>query len=174
MKSHLTSEVVTSRLRSMSNSKTTGVSVEIPNLTDPTDFLNGQIATLQGQADQLRPAVEAFNTLEGMISNLIAVRDGKPQGDTNTNRAGRGDRPEQFLAVLAEAGTEGIKIADAARQMGMSGPNYLYRIAPELVEAGQVRKVEDRYFLNAEPVTEGDESDTSDEGDSDTGDNAGE
>jgi hypothetical protein len=156
----------------MSN-QTTGVSVEIPNLTDPTDFLNGQIATLQGQADQLRPAVEAFDTLTGMIANLIAVRDGKPQGDTNTNRAGRGDRPEQFLTVLREAGDEGVKIADAARAMGMSGPNYLYRIAPELVEAGKIRKVEDRYFLITEPVTEGDESGT-DEGDSDTGDNAGE
>lgn len=163
----MTSQVVTSKLRNMSNSKSTDtpqtLSVEIPNLADPAEFLNGQIATLQAQVDQLRPAVDAFNTLEGMISNLVAVRDGKSTSNTTSgNRAGRGDRPDQFLAVLAEAGDAGIKIADAARQMGMSGPNYLYRIAPELVEAGAVRKVEDRYFLNASPV---EDTETSTEGD---------
>lgn len=153
----------------MSNrtSSTPTVSVTIPEIADPNEVFNEQIATLEAQRDALVPAVEAFNTLEGMIARLVAVRDGKTP--SNGNRAGRGDRPEQFLTVLAEAGDAGIKIADAARAMGMSGPNYLYRIAPELVEEGKIRKVEDRYFLNTEPVTATDEPDSDTDADTDNG-----
>jgi hypothetical protein len=130
----------------MANTPATPTPVTVPDLTDfdPSAVLTAQITELETKRDELAPVVEAFNTIEGMIARLIEARDGKPV--KNSDRADRGARPDQFLAVVAEAGDKGIKIADAARAMGMSGPNYLYRIAPELVAEGKVRKDGDKYF----------------------------
>lgn len=121
-------------------------SVTIPTLSDPSEILTAQIAEAEKNMESLRPAVEAFKQWEQFAASLTAVRDGKPASGSS-NRAGRGDRPEQFLALLGEAGDEGLTIAEAARQMGMSGPNYLYRIVPELVEEGKVVKNDKTYVL---------------------------
>lgn len=152
----------------MSNrTSTPTVSVTIPEIADPNEVFNQQITTLEAQRDALAPAVEAFNTLEGMIARLVAARDGKTVTAGNGNRAGRGDRPEQFLELLREAGDKGVIIAQAARDMGMSGPNYLYRIVPELIEAGLVRKDDDskRYFIAATATEDAPEGDVTPEGD---------
>jgi hypothetical protein len=122
-----------------------------PPLPDPAAFLNEQIAVAEEQMETLRPQIDAFHAWERYAQQLIDVRDGKLTRATTTrrpteHRAGRGDRPKQFLRVVADAGSEGIAVKAAADQMDM-GPNYLYRLAPALEARGLIEKVGRHYRL---------------------------
>jgi hypothetical protein len=52
-------------------------------------------------------------------------------------RKGQPSRSDQFLEILRA--NPGIKISDAAKQMGL-GPNYLYRVRNDLLKAGKIKK----------------------------------
>lgn len=127
-------------------------SITVPTLGDPSELLTAQITIAEENMEKLRPAVEAFRTWEQFAQTLIAARDGSPAPTSNGSRAGRGDRPQKFLAFLAEAGDKGLTISEAAKLMDLNSPNYLYRIVPPLVDAGAVRKDDKRYFSVATPV----------------------
>lgn len=138
------------------NGNGAATTIAIPELPDPASLLDAQIAQAQANMDALKPAVDAFRAWEQFAGQLLDVKEGKVRRATpqhtrrstasSGTRAGRGNRPQEFLTVVREAGDEGITVTEAAEKMGM-GPNYLYRIAPEMQEAGQVRKEGKRYYI---------------------------
>lgn len=125
----------------------TGTPSEVENL------LAGTREQLQSQLDDLRPAHEQFIRVQTILANFDAISSGTPVRGSRTvsngDRASRGERPEQFLAFVAEAGENGITVAEVAQKMGMDNPNYLYRLARELTEAGKVRKTDDKKYVIA-------------------------
>lgn len=146
------------------NGNGAATTIAIPELPDPASLLDAQIAQAQANMDALKPAVDAFRAWEQFAGQLLDVKEGKvrratPQHTRRTTtstgtRAGRGNRPQEFLNVVKEAGDEGVTVTEAAAQMGM-GPNYLYRIAPDMEATGQVKKVNKRYVWVSDTPTEG-------------------
>lgn len=124
----------------------TGTPAEVENL------LSGTREKLQSQLDELRPAHEQFIRVQTILANFDAISSGTPVRGSrgpaaNGDRASRGERPEQFLAFVAEAGEKGITVAEAAQKMGMDNPNYLYRLARELTDAGKLTKTDDKRYV---------------------------
>lgn len=146
---------------------TTKPVITIPELPDPATMLDSQIEAAQANMDALKPAVDAFRAWEQFASQLLDVKEGKVKRTGNGprkarasgERAPRGDRPAEFLQVVKDAGPEGITVSEAADKMGMSGPNYLYRLAPDLADKGLVRKEGKKYI-----VVEGEDAPDAEEG----------
>ena len=124
------------------------------NIDAMLDLTRQQFVT---QREALRPQYEAFLKLDSIVENFDRIASGefagrRQRGTTATastgssERAGRGTRPQEFLTVVREAGEEGIRVSDAADKMGLDTPNYLYRLAPKMVEDGHIRKEGQKYF----------------------------
>ena len=100
---------------------------------------------------QLKPLVEEYHQLEGMLRKLASGDDASSSPGGSSTRArsrrstsgrrrgrprGSGTRSAQALA-LVEA-KPGITIPEMAKEMGIT-PNYLYRVLPELAKDGKVK-----------------------------------
>lgn len=143
----------------MSKQQPNASTITIPDLPDPSTQLDEQIARGEANMEALKPAVDAFNEWQRFVNSLIDVKEGKTHRPATTrrrasgdHRASRGDRPQEFVNVVRESGDEGIAVKEAADKMGLAGPNYLYRLAPELVDEGLIRKDGKRYYAVAEAV----------------------
>lgn len=117
----------------------------------PTEaLLNGTRTQLEAQLEELRAAHEEFMRVQTILSNFDAIASGqaiRSRGTTATaDRAARGERPEQFLAIVKESGDKGITVAEVADKMGMENANYLYRLAKDMVAANKLRKDDEKRF----------------------------
>ena len=94
---------------------------------------------------ELQPAVAEAQELERVLA-AMGGKAARKRGTSATaparKRAGRGDRPEQFLKLVTE--NPGITVAQAAKKLDM-GSNYLYRLAREQAEQRKVRKIDSGY-----------------------------
>jgi DNA-binding IclR family transcriptional regulator len=64
------------------------------------------------------------------------------------HRAGRGERPEQFLKIVQES--PGLTVSEVAKRIGVH-PSGLYAIAKKLSDEGAVKKSRDnRYTLKSQ------------------------
>ncbi|MDB5280846.1 MAG: hypothetical protein JWR61_5801 [Ferruginibacter sp.] len=104
------------------------------------------------QMEQLRPSHEAFLKLQQIVDNFDSIASGAPVKARRTrsasgDRAPRGSRSDEFLAIVQSAGEDGITVSDAATQMDGINDNYLYRLAKKLVDDGVLRKEEKRYYI---------------------------
>lgn len=106
---------------------------------------------MEVELEELRGPHESFLRLEQILANFDAVTSGKTR-KTNGTRAPRGSRSEEFKQIVLAAGEEGITVAEAADKMDGINPNYLYRLAKELTEAGEIRKDDKRYVAIAAPA----------------------
>ncbi len=128
--------------------------ITVPAPPDPSILLDQQIAEAKSVMDSLFPAVEAFRAWEQFVNSLLEVKEGKnrrangtpAKRRSNGQRGRTAHRAQEFLAVVKAAGDEGVTVADAAKAMDM-GPNYLYRLAPEMVDAGNISKQDKRYVF---------------------------
>jgi hypothetical protein len=120
--------------------------------TEPTQdieaILGGTREQLAAAMEELRPAHDEFLKLERIVANYDLIASGEPIRGRRTSgdRANRGTRPQEFLALVKASGDKGITVAEASDQMEGMNPNYLYRLAKDMVTDGQIRKVEKRYF----------------------------
>lgn len=114
-----------------------------------TDGIDTIVTTAKEQfeteMEKLRPAHEAFLRLQAIVGNFERVTNAQPR---RGRRTGGASRPDEFLRFVTEAGEEGIAVSDAAERMDVK-PNYLYRIAKDLVEAGTIAKGEDKRYRTA-------------------------
>jgi hypothetical protein len=120
------------------------------------DFLEEKKREIAARLNELRPAVEEYNRLEGAlraldgVSNPAAapargrrVRGGGAGGGAapTAGRRGRprgtGTRANQTLELVKAS--PGITIPQLAERMGIK-QNYLYRVLPALEQDGLVRK----------------------------------
>ncbi|HEY3021953.1 MAG TPA: MarR family transcriptional regulator [Solirubrobacteraceae bacterium] len=120
------------------------------------DFLEEKKREIAARLNELRPAVEEYNRLEGALRALDGVsaapapaargRRGRgggaaAAGTTGGGRRGRprgtGTRANQTLELVRS--TPGITIPQLAERMGIK-QNYLYRVLPALEQDGLVRK----------------------------------
>lgn len=116
--------------------------------TDVEAIIGGTREQLAQAMEELRPAHDRFLELERIVANYDLITSGEPIRGRRTSgdRAGRGSRPQEFLALVKSAGDKGITVAEASDQMEGMNPNYLYRLAKDMVNDNQVTKKDKRYF----------------------------
>jgi hypothetical protein len=114
-----------------------------------TDFLDEKKREMRTRLSELKPLVEEYHRLEAAVAALDGVgtratapaRRSRASSGTGTGRRGRpkgsGTRSKQTLELVRKQ--PGITIPELASAMGIK-QNYLYRVVPELVKDGQVRK----------------------------------
>lgn len=126
------------------------------SVTVPTVDIDATLSSTReqfvAQMEELRPAHDAFVKLEGIVQNFDRLASGTPgrkRGTSGTiDRAGRGQRSQELLAVIRESGDEGVAISEAVDKIPGVNQNYLYRLAKELLDTDepQVRKEGKRYY----------------------------
>jgi hypothetical protein len=121
-----------------------------------TDFLDEKKREIRARLSELKPLVEEYHRLEAAAAALEGVGGTRPtrasaaparrrtratSTGTGTGKRGRpkgsGTRSKQTLELVRKQ--PGITIPELATKMGIK-QNYLYRVVPELVKDGQVRK----------------------------------
>lgn len=116
--------------------------------SQPTTMVQKSVTEWEARLAELQPlmaeASELEKALAGVRSNvdLNSTPTAAPKAKTkrnngSANRAPRGSVKEQFLALIEAE--PGIKVADAAKRME-KGPNYLYKLAGDLVKSGTLAK----------------------------------
>jgi hypothetical protein len=93
---------------------------------------NGKAVVKMDSRRRRRPASSGS---EVKATRPAGVRVGRPPGSGAT--AGR------VIALVAEK--PGMSIAEIAQELGMRA-NYLYRLIPDMVSAGKLRREDKRYF----------------------------
>ena len=121
------------------------------------DFLEEKKREIAARLNELRPAVEEYNRLEGALRALDGVstpaaaapargRRGRgggagggaaPTAGRRGRPRGTGTRANQTLELVRS--NPGITIPQLAEKMGIK-QNYLYRVLPGLEQDGKVRK----------------------------------
>ena len=124
-------------------------------MSDEMTLLEKTKSEFQTRLEELRPAVDEFRQLEEALAAM--TNDSQPRkttrrkghGTTATaNRAKRGQRPQEMLALVRQQ--PGIKVSQAAEQMGVEA-TYLYRIVNKLASGDQpqIKKNEDGGYIPA-------------------------
>src|SRR6059058_3145038 len=116
------------------------------------DFLEEKKREIAQRLEELKPAVEEYQQLEGALAALGGVsatrapaRGRRPRATASGTGTGRrrgrprgtGTRAAQTLDLVKA--NPGITIPELADKMGIK-QNYLYRVLPGLERDGQVRK----------------------------------
>ena len=123
-----------------------------------SDLLDQIKKDLDQRIKQLRPAVEELEKLERARVQLDRVADGESRGGRrsptasgNGRRRRRRGRPRKGQPTRAEEvrrllheNPEGMKVAEAARELGMDKPNSLYSVTRKLEQQGQLKKKDGR------------------------------
>ncbi|HEX8855445.1 MAG TPA: winged helix-turn-helix transcriptional regulator [Thermoleophilaceae bacterium] len=115
------------------------------------DFLAEKRAEIETRLKELRPLHDEYLKLERAKAALEGVDaprrgPGRPRtSGTSSNgrrRRGRprgtGNRAQQALAIVRQ--NPGIRVSDIARELGVSPPNYMYRVMANLESEGAVKK----------------------------------
>ena len=107
------------------------------------DFLDAKVREIEERLTELRPLLEEYRRLEAAVAVLEDA--GSPSGNRRHAAArrgasnGRAGMTRAAQAVELVRARPGITIPELAKHMGIK-PNYLYRILPQLEEAGKVRR----------------------------------
>lgn len=121
---------------------------QAPAVAHVNELLHETRSKMESELEELRPQHEAFLRLEQILSNFDQITSERParaqRRANGSSRAPRGSRSAEFLALVQES--DGITVTEAADKMDGINPNYLYRIAKELTDAGEVRKEGKQYF----------------------------
>lgn len=118
--------------------------VETPETTDIDAITEAARAEYEKELEKLRPAHEAFLRLEQIVKNFDRV----VTGSKRRTRTGQ-SRPEEFLSLVKASGDTGITVAEAAEKMDGMNPNYLYRIAKDMIADKTITKSEDKRYRAA-------------------------
>lgn len=118
-------------------------------------FLTAKRSEVADRMKKIRPQYEEYQELERVLAALEGVEGpkrgpGRPPGSRNRRprarpagakrrrrRAG-GTRGEQVVKLVQQ--NPGITVPELAKRLGMSRPNYLYKVMGELASDGRVRK----------------------------------
>lgn len=109
--------------------------------TTVMDEFKGFREKLEARKAELLPELEEIDRVLGAMDPPKKTRR-RPRSSGSTP-TGPG-RSEEFVKIVTSS--PGITVADAAKQMDMDGPNYLYRIARDLVNNGALRKEGPAFF----------------------------
>jgi DNA-binding transcriptional ArsR family regulator len=116
---------------------------------------------LKGRSQELEPLVAEYDDIQEALKVLdTSVRKtsrwaARVASDTRTygghaskgHRAGRGERPEQFVKIVQES--PGLTVSEIAKRIGVH-PSGLYTTAKKLSDEGAVKKSRDnRYTLKS-------------------------
>lgn len=112
--------------------------------TEGQTLVQRSVEQWESRLEELRPAVaeakEIEKALEGVRSTTRQNRGGRPRGSgSGGNGRGRrnGGRRDEFVKLVRD--NPGITVSDAAKKLGVN-PNYLYRVAGQATDAGEVVK----------------------------------
>ncbi len=100
-------------------------------------LLETRLAEVETERDRLRAAIEQLKP-----SGTGRPARAAPRARRRSKRARRGQRQEEFLALLKAK--PGASIAEIAREMGVK-PQQLYAVARRLTDSGDVTKRDGSY-----------------------------
>ncbi len=119
-------------------------------LDDARELVEAQLRSLDEEEEQLRRALDQLADANGRKPTR---RSAQPSSQPRTKgrkaparRAAKGERRDQFMQCIADAGRDGITVVDIARKIGLSTPNSLHPVAKSLLEMGAVSKEGSRYY----------------------------
>lgn len=98
--------------------------------------------SLTQRLEDLAPAIEEADEIREALAALggqTRRKPGRPRGSRKN-----GNRTQEFVNLVKE--NPGIKVSEAAQKMGIP-PNYLYRVAADLVKKDQIKKDGKRYSV---------------------------
>ncbi len=112
------------------------------------DFLDAKRKEIDERLRELRPLIEEYHRLEAAAAALAGVDPGRAQrspsrasapsaAKNGRRRSRRNTRADQALELVKAK--PGISIAEIARRTDIN-QNYLYRVLPQLLERGLVKK----------------------------------
>lgn len=131
------------------------------------DMLDQIKKDLDQRIKELRPAVEELEKLERARVQLERAAGGESSGGPryrassgNGRRRGRRGRPrkgqptraEQLLR-LVQRNPDGVKVAEAAKELGLDKPNSLYSVTRKLEQQGQLKKKDGRLVAAGSATT---------------------
>lgn len=121
---------------------------------ETTNLVNETRERFEARMAELQPFVDEANQIRRML-DLMAGRtpNDNGSGQRRGRRRGSGNRAKQFLS-LVESRPDGISVSEAAKEMQIGGPNYLYRVANTLLEEGKLTKDGQLYKVAAAPASE--------------------
>lgn len=119
------------------------------------DFIEEKRREINARIKELRPLVAELEQLEKARDALDSANDtsSRPRRQSRSRtssgngrrrrrgrpRTGQPTRADQ-LVQLVDKHPDGIKVADAARGMGIDPPNYLYKLSSDLAKEGRLHK----------------------------------
>lgn len=112
------------------------------------DFVEAKVREIEERLQELRPLIDEFRRLEAAVAVLNDVgspaangaRAATANGASRGRRRGRrGENTRATQTIELVRAHPGITIAELAKHMGIK-PNYLYRVLPQLVDEGKIRR----------------------------------
>lgn len=97
--------------------------------------LKSRIGGIQSDLEKRRG--ELLSELEE-VEKIMKALGGLGKTSRRTRTSGKVNRRQEFIDIVGK--NPGITVAEAAKQMDMDGPNYLYRVAGQLAKSGSLRK----------------------------------
>ena len=91
--------------------------------------------------EELRQIEKSIASLGGNANRRGARRRRTATNETRASRSrrrGGGTRSEQAVKIITKQ--PGIGVAELGKQMKLGGPNYLYRVLPDLEKEGKIKK----------------------------------
>lgn len=115
------------------------------------EMLEKRLAELQPMVTEAKEISETLDAMNGNPTPTAAPRARRTRSGNggSGSSAGTGERYEQFLQVIRD-NADGIKVADAAKEMGLKNPNYLYRLRDKAVDEGLIKQETDGRLIPVE------------------------
>lgn len=114
-------------------------------------FVDSTVQDIDARVEELRAEIDRLEAARAALMGAAArgmgrrgrvataQRRGTDGGTTLARGSRRGGHTRANQALELVRGRPGITIPEIAQAMGIE-PNYLYRVMPRLVEAGQIRR----------------------------------
>lgn len=105
--------------------------------------LNTEVAPKLAELQEIQDALDSLN--QGPRQNGDDESPA-PQPRQRRRRSGR-TRADDFVRIVSE--NPGITVSEIAREMKLDKPNYLYRVADQVMKEGRVKKEDKGYVVKA-------------------------
>lgn len=108
------------------------------------NIVKERISELEAEAKRIADEIKQLKSIPG-----IKAGPSSSKATTSTSkkpRAKRGQRKEEFVKAVSDAGSDGITVAAIAKQTNAQAPG-LYPLAKKLVEEGIITKKDNLYFM---------------------------
>jgi hypothetical protein len=112
------------------------LAARLQNLDEEEQRLRRVLDHLGGPGDPKRPPRSAVAKSQPRTKRRKA----------SFKRASKGERRDQFMQCISDAGRDGITVGEISKKIGLSTPNSLHPVGKSLLRMGAVSKEGSRYY----------------------------